>query len=176
MVRLLAVLLCAVLAAPAAAQAPPAEALAALRDLGVPEAAVGALFATEAEARALLGAPASEQTFPAEQFGGPDYRVLYFTLPDGAGLRLSVCTDEMRADLGIDPSFTFCSLSVVRNQPDYASARALAFAAQDALRAVASRTFGQCDTNYFVLGGVWVSAVMRGEGGSSFVLEFEPAR
>lgn len=176
MIRLAAVLLYAGFAAPAPAQVPSAGALAALRELGVPEAAVAALFTTEAGARVLLGPPESEALVPAEQFSGPDYRVLRYTLQEGSTLHFAVCTDEMRADLGIAPSFTFCGLDVSRVMPDYASARARAFAAQDALRAVASSTFGECDTNYFVLGGVWVSALTTGGDRPSFVLDLEPAR
>lgn len=165
------------LAPPAMAQRiAPAQAEA-LHSLGVPAEALTALFATEAGARALLGRPTSVETFPAETHSGPDFRMLHYTLAAGASLNLTVCTDSMRADLGIASSFTFCEASVSHAVPTTEAWQAFAFRALDALSPVASSSFGECDTDYFVLGDVWASVQFWGERGEYVTaIVLEPAR
>lgn len=174
---LIFVVLALSLASPAMAQGLTRTQAEALHSLGVPAEAVTALFATEAGARALLGEPTSEKTFPAETHAGPHFRVLHYTLAAGASLDLTVCTDSMRADLGIASSFTFCEASVSHPVPTTEAWRAFAFRALDALRPVASSSFGECDTDYFVLGEVWASVQLRGERGEYVAaVILEPAR
>jgi hypothetical protein len=148
-----------------------------LHALGVPAEALSALFATEAGARAMLGEPTSEETLPAETHEGPNYRVLHYTLPGDTSLDLTVCTDSMRAAFGIASSFTFCEASVSQAVPTMEAWQAFAFPAQDALRAVATSSFGQCDTDYFVLGGVWASVTRWGRRDEYIAaVVLEPAR
>ena len=165
------------LATPAGAQGLSPSQAHTVRSLGVPAEALSALFATEAGARALFGEPTSEETLPAETHEGPDFRVLHYALPAGASLDLTVCTDSMRAAFGIAPSFTFCEATVSHAVPTMEAWQAFAFPAQDALRVVASSSFGECDTDYFVLGEVWASVQRWGERGDYVAaVVLEPAR
>ena len=150
----------------------------ALTSVGVPSEVAEALFSTEAAVRKRLGKPSSEDTYPAELFPGPDFRVLGYVLPGGTTFYLTVCTAEMRDDLGIQPSQTFCEASVDRAFTTQAAGQAFAFPAQRRLRAVASREFGECDTDYFVLGRLWASVKQSGDAGpwSGATVVLEPAR
>ena len=153
MYRLLSLLAAFALATPAAAQRPDLPAL--LTKWGFPPAALTIFSGSMEDAARLLGPPVTDR-MESNRWGGPDHRGLGFRTRSGAVLTLYLCTDDERAERGIDPSRTFCEMSVVLPTVPGQDIMARQIAMNDTLAAAAPHPRGGADTEYFVFGDVMV--------------------
>lgn len=157
MLLLIASLACAT---PAAAQSSNRALEPLLVKWGFPPEALVVMLGSEADARRVLGAPAADRTYPNDFFGGPDYRELEYRLEDGRRLTLNVCTDHERTERGIRRPQVFCEMAV-----DYSSGRNWpSDTDMDRLQQAAERTFGECDSTYYVFDGLLVNVAWRPKG------------